>query len=143
MTDVKPPLTDVWDLFIAAIGREPIQVKVLGALALILVALMCIDGICANLARKKPLALEIIREPHAKSVPYAIKAAAPRPGARLAVKKAAPRPSRHKPVRPGIRRFPVERTVAYAPSPPPPEPVAPVEPASPPPGTPGDLRRPL
>jgi hypothetical protein len=114
MTDAvsAPGLTEVWTLLVAVVGREPIQLQVALALVVILALLMLIDGVRANLMRRKPQALAIVRSPHVKSVPYVVKTQAARPGRRLAV-KTTPRPSKLRPPRPVINRISSERSVAY------------------------------
>jgi hypothetical protein len=108
MTDAfaAPGLTDVWTLLVAVVGRGPIQLKVGIALVAILAALMVIDGIRANLARRKPQTIEILREPHARSVPFVVKTQTARPGQRRSLKAASARPSKFSAPRPPIRRVP-------------------------------------
>jgi hypothetical protein len=108
MTDAvaAPGLTDVWTLLVAVVGRGPIQLKVGVALAAVLAILMVIDGIRANLVRRKPQTIEILRQPHVRAMPFAVKMQSPRP--RRSLKTARARPSKFSPPRPGIRRVPLE-----------------------------------
>jgi hypothetical protein len=108
MTDASaaPGLPDVWTLFVAVVGRGPIQLKVGIALAALLAILMVIDGIRANLARRKPQTIEILREPHVRAAPFTVKTQIPRPGQRRSLKAAALRPSKFSPPRPAMRRVP-------------------------------------
>ena len=116
MTDAfaAPGLTDVWTLLVAVVGRGPIQLKVGIALVAILAGLMVIDGIRANLVRRKPQTIEILREPHARSVPFVVKTQTARPGQRRSLKAASVRPSKFSPPRPTIRRVPSAASVGDA-----------------------------
>jgi hypothetical protein len=107
MTDAAAPgLTDVWNMLLAVVAREPVPLQVLIALLAIVALLMMIDGVRANLLRRKPEALAIIRDPHRSSVPYSVpqSKAAPRP--MHASKRTARRIKKHKATRPRINRVP-------------------------------------
>ena len=107
MTDgTTPALTDVWNMLLAVIAREPLPLQVLIALLAIVALLMMIDGVRANLFRRKPEALAIIRDPHRNSVPYSVPQSKAPPRPMHAAKRTARRISKHKPTRPRINRVP-------------------------------------
>lgn len=106
MTDAAaaPGLTDVWNLVLAVAARQPIQLRVLAVLGVLVALILIIDGIRANFRRTQPQALHIARMPYERPRP----AAAPVPGARRTLSFKAKRPVRklspHKAPRPSINR---------------------------------------
>jgi len=111
MTDTAsaPGLTDVWNLLLSVVGRQPIQVQVMIVLGALVVLIVLIDGVRANLRRRKPQDLLVVREPYARPVQLA----APDPTSpamrAFKVKRSARKLSPHKAPRPGINRVSLEQ----------------------------------
>jgi hypothetical protein len=108
MTDASsaPDLPAALSTVVASLASEPVGLKVALGLVVALVLLMIVDGLRANLVRKKPQGITILRDPHVRATPYAAKAEVPRARPRRDQKG----PSKFSAPRPQIRRLP---PVAY------------------------------
>src|SRR5690348_10529725 len=99
MTDAAtaPGLSDVWNLLLAVAARQPIQLRVLAVLGVLVALILIIDGIRANFRRTQPQALHITRTAYERPRPIA----APTPDAprttalRFKVKRPVRKPSPH------------------------------------------------
>lgn len=111
MTDAAsaPGLTDVWTLLVSVIGRQPIQLQVLIVLGVLVALILIIDGVRANLFRKKPQDLFVVRPAYER--PRVLAAPDPKTPAMRAfkVKRRAAKPSPHKSPRPRINRISLEQ----------------------------------
>lgn len=121
MTDAAtaPGLTDLWNLFLSVAARQPIELRVLGVLAVLLALVLIVDGIRANVRREKPVALHIERLPHTPTRAVQVRAAPPKTRTLKAfkVKQPARKTKSFKPPRPGINRVsPEEPRNTYQPS---------------------------
>src|SRR5690348_10624442 len=110
MTDanVAPGLTDVWTLFVSVVERQPIQIQVMIVLGALVALILIIDGVRANLFRKKPPDLVVVRKAYER--PRALAAPDPTvPAMRsFKVKRTTVKRNPHKPMRPTINRVPSE-----------------------------------
>jgi hypothetical protein len=121
MTDASaaPGVTDVWNLVLAILERQPLPLRVLIVLGAIVVVLMAIDGIRANLKRRQPQTLHIVREDYGPPRPSQVFAATDKtkapPMRAFQPKRPVKRLSPHKAQRPAINRIPRD-TALYQPS---------------------------
>jgi hypothetical protein len=121
MTDAipAPGVTDVWNLVLAVLARQPLPLGVLIVLGAIVVLLMAIDGIRANLKRRQPQTLHIVREDYGPPRTGQVFAATDKtkalPMRAFQPKRPVKRLSPHKAPRPVINRIPRD-TALYQPS---------------------------
>jgi hypothetical protein len=110
MTDAAsaPTLNDVWNLFLVVADSEPIQLRVLCMLAVLVIVVLVIDGIRANLERAKPQSLHIFREGFepTRTSSGSARRLAQRPIWLQKVKVTPKKLSPFKPARPAINRLP-------------------------------------
>jgi hypothetical protein len=110
MTDAAPApaLTDVWNLLLAVVGRQPIQLQVMIVLAALVVLIMIVDGVRANLFRRKPQDLLVVRKAYERPRALAAPDGKSPPTRAFKTKRNAPKRSPHKAPRPQINRVPLE-----------------------------------